>query len=117
MFCIIEHLAPVPLEMRDGVGNHGEILLKADLKHLEDVERPGLAHDGHGGRFCIQQQLHLGVVLNLHLAAACHPKRGDSGVFPGTAGSLRKEGGVLRVRSGPSPLDVMHAEGVSSPRP
>ena len=97
MLGVIEDLAIMLLQEANRVGDHGEILLEADPKHLGDVQRPGFTNDGYHRRFRRQQHLHLGVLLNLHSAAARHSERGDLRVLPFALRRLLEKRGVLGI--------------------
>ena len=110
MFGVVQHLAPVRLQMANRIGDHREVFLQRDLKDLRDVQRPRLADDRHGRRPGVEQQLHLRVFADLRPPAARHPKRGDLRVFPFALGRFREKRHVLRIRAGPSAFDVVNPE-------
>ena len=94
---IIQHLATVLFEVSDRIRDHREVFLQSDLEDFRDMQRPGFAHDGHGGRFRIQKHFDLRIVLDLHFPTAGHAKGGDPGGFPGALRGFFKESGVLGV--------------------
>jgi hypothetical protein len=68
VFRVVDDHRPVVLQIADGVGDHGEVLVGRCAQHLFDVEQPGLAEDGDHRRLGLEQS---DLVVVLDRDAAC----------------------------------------------
>ena len=103
---------PSCLKKRAGVGDHRAVLLRRHPQHFGDMESPALSEDRHDRRARVEQ----GERSADPFSTATSPLR----VLPKAAilrvaridraAHLLEERHVFRVGSGPSALDVVHAE-------
>ena len=107
---IVEDLPPVRLEEGNRVADHGKVFFQSYAKDFRDMQRPCFPHDRDHRRLGVEQLAHLRIVLHLHAAAPRHAESCDLRVLPRTLGRLGKELDVLRIRTGPSALDVIDPE-------
>ena len=112
MLRVVEHLASVAFQKRHGVRDHREVFLPRHPEHLDHLERPRFAHDRHGGRLRVEEDAHLWIVLDAHLAAPRRAERGDLRLLPRALFHLAEKLRVLRIRARETALDVMHAKRV-----
>ena len=110
MLGIVEDLAPLGLQVGDALADHGEVLLVRHAEHLLHLELPAFSENRHHGRLRLQQLGDLGIIGHLDAGAAGASERGELRLAEIVFAGLGKEGEILGVRTGPSPLDVVHAE-------
>ena len=112
MLGVIDHTTPVAFQVSDAFLDHAEIFFEGRPKNLRDMQVPSLAEDGADLRLRVEQGLELRVVLGPELRAARRSERGDGHVLPVDILGTLEELDVLRVRTRPTALDEIDAEGI-----
>ena len=113
MFGVEEHRAAPGLQVPDRIGHHGHTLVEAGPERLGHVVGGGLADDADDLGLRRQQVGQGGVLGGIAVHTSGRTEGHQLGSLqvqlgPGTGEELH----VLRVRAGPAPLDVVHAEAV-----
>ena len=109
-----DDLLALLLEKSHRSADHLEILVQCGPERLRDVERPRLPKDRHHGRLSLQQSLDVSVHLGHGALPAGRPKGGKSGPDQRDLLHGLEEDLVLRIRPGPTPLDVVDPEGIET---
>ena len=112
VLAIEDDFAALRLQVGDGVADHGEVFLRRGAQDFRDVEHGSLADQRDDRRAGLEQKRDLLVALDLGIGAAGAAERGQFGVLEVEFLRLAEELDVLLVGAGPSPLDIVHAEGV-----
>ncbi len=113
---VVDHGPSLVSDPADRFGDHVQVLIERCAQHLEDVERPGLAEDGHD-RGLRPHQLVEERVLGCAVVLVTGGAEGRQlGVRPGHLLGGREELDVLGVGAGPAALDEGHAVLVEHPR-
>jgi hypothetical protein len=107
MFGVVDDLPDVFLEEFQGIEDHLEVFFKADSEGLAHMEIPGLAEDGDGVRFGLNQGAEIVILIRRGFGPPRSPERGDLGLFQVDAFDFLEEGDVFGIGSGPAPFDVV----------
>ena len=94
--------------------DHRQVLVRRRLEHFAHMQQPRLAENRHDGRFRVDQQPHLIIVFGADVFASRRPERRELRVGELPALGFIEELDVLRVRSRPAALDVVHAEAIQT---
>jgi hypothetical protein len=107
---------PFADEERDGVADHGEVLLRCRPQRLLDVPEVALGDQGHDRGERVEERADLRVVAGADAGPPRRSERCQRGVAQSQLGRRPgEELGVLRYRPGPSTLDEADAEVVEVP--
>jgi len=113
---VVNHLAAVIREVGDGLADHRLVLLDGGTQNFRDVHFPAFPEDRHHGCLRLQQEFHLRILLHRGIRAASRAECGELRVFKFDRFRSLEKLDVLRVRSGPASLNVVHAELVEALR-
>lgn len=107
---VVNNLAAVFDEIRDGFLNHFKIFLGGGFYDLLDMQKPGFAEYRHIGRFGREKQRYLIVFRNFRVCAARRTEGRYFRMRKFYIFYLLKEGHIARIRSRPTALDEVETE-------
>ena len=110
MLCIVEYLSPLGFQIGHAIGNHRQIFGMGNAEYLFDLELPAFPKNGDHRGFCFQQLRYLGIIFYCNPSPTGAAKSGQLGTPEVGFPSLRKEGKILGIGTGPPPLDIIHPE-------
>ena len=106
---VVEDVLALREQERHRLADHREVLLARDLRHLLQVEVPGLAHDrGHRGE-AVHHDPQPGVIRCRRATPAGHAECGNPGGAQVLALEEVEQLGILRVGRREAGLDHVHA--------
>ena len=109
---VVEHASPVLAEEGDGFLDHLQVLLRRGLENSEHVQHPALPEDRDDGRLCRQQRTDERIILDAGAGAPRAPERCNLGLTELDAADPLEVRTILRIRSGPSTLDVVDSDAI-----
>jgi hypothetical protein len=107
---VVDHPLALAAQERDRVGDHPQVLLRVDARHLLEMQRPRLADERADRREALGEHAQPGVLGGGAVLASRHPERRDLGVLERLAGQRLEQRLLLRVRAGEARLDQVDAK-------
>src|SRR6188474_1962768 len=78
---VIDHALPLRAHVGDRLGDQPQVLVRARVDDLLQMELPGLAHERAHRRKAVRENSQGGVLARLQIAAASHPEGTDHRVL------------------------------------